>query len=375
MIPQTEVTETGSNVKFTCKVTGQYNPVVTWSKFQGSLPDSRSIEKEDTLTLLNVTTDDSGSYVCTATSIMGTNSSSVQLRVHAALKFITRPPSSVLVYDGQTLNLSCSASSDLQTNVSWMFDGTTTLPQGAAIDASDNLIVLFANFTHGGNYTCTAMNSLTVLHANVNVHVKIPETCSRVKTNIADVSGDYVIDPDGEQGEAPFTVYCDMIGKGGIGVTAVSHDSEKRTHVIGFDPAGSYQRDIHYLGSSLSQLKQLTEVSKNCQQFIKYECKASTLFKDTDGWWVSRDGENMTYWGETFQGCACGITKSCANPKMRCNCDKNDWTWREDSGYLTNKSHLPVTQLRFGDTGGIISERKVEEGYHTLGKLECYGMN
>ncbi|KAJ7393404.1 calcium ion binding [Desmophyllum pertusum] len=141
MIPQTEVTETGSNVKFTCKVTGQYNPVVTWSKFQGSLPDSRSIEKEDTLTLLNVTTDDSGSYVCTGTSIMGTNSSSVQLRVYTALKFITRPPSSVLVYAGQTLNLSCSASSDLQTNVSWMFDGTTTLPQGAAIDASDNLIV------------------------------------------------------------------------------------------------------------------------------------------------------------------------------------------------------------------------------------------
>ena len=37
---------------------------------------------------------------------------------------------------------------------------------------------------------------------------------------------------------------------------------------------------------------------------------------------------------------------------------------------ITNKSHLPVTQLRFGDTG----EQK-EDGYHTLGKLKCYGMN
>ena len=78
----------------------------------------------------------------------------------------------------------------------------------------------------------SAMNSFSSLHAHVAIHVKIPETCSRVKTNISDVSGDYVIDPDGEQGEAPFTVYCNMTDKEGIAVTAVSHDSEQRTHVV-----------------------------------------------------------------------------------------------------------------------------------------------
>ena len=52
----------------------------------------------------------------------------------------------------------------------------------------------------------------------------------------------------------------------------------------------------------------------------------------------------------------------CAIGKSNCNCDSNDQVWREDSGLLTNKTHLPVSQLRFGDTGG-----SKEEGYHTLG--------
>ena len=83
----------------------------------------------------------------------------------------------------------------------------------------------------------------------------------------------------------------------------------------------------------------------------------------------------MTYWGgANFKtgGCACGVTRSCADDQsLKCNCDKNDKNWREDSGFLTIKSHLPVKQLRFGDTGGA---HLGEEGYHTLGKLECNGV-
>ncbi|XP_078373690.1 uncharacterized protein LOC144657247 isoform X3 [Oculina patagonica] len=372
VVPDKIAIEERSDVIMMCNVTGNPTPNLTWKKSRGGLPDSRSIVNEGNLTILNVTTDDSGSYVCTATSNMGTMSASVQLRVHTALNFITRPPSSVIVYTGKTLKLTCSASSDLQPTVSWMFHGAPSLPQGAVTDASNDMVVLSANVTHSGTYTCIATNSLSSLQANVIVLVKYPETCSIVKANISDVSGDYVIDPDGVQGEAPFTVYCDMIGQGGIGVTVVSHNSENRSHVKGHEGPGSYKRDIHYIGSSLSQLKELTEVSKNCQQFIKFECRSALLSKNDHGYWLSRDGVKMTYWGGATFGnrCACGMNNSCADPTWPCNCDKNDYTWREDSGLLANKSHLPVSQLRFGDTG-----HAGEEGYHTLGKLECYGMN
>jgi len=79
----------------------------------------------------------------------------------------------------------------------------------------------------------------------------------------------------------------------------------------------------------------------------------------------------MTYWGGASPGsgkCACGMTNSCAGG-YDCNCDKDDQVWREDSGLLTDKTTLPVKQLRFGDVSG-----GGEEGYHTLGKLKCYGI-
>ena len=163
-----------------------------------------------------------------------------------------------------------------------------------------------------------------------------------------------------------------MSDKNGVGVTVVSHDSESRTHVQGCESRGCYSRDIHYTGASLSQLASLTRVSSHCEQFIKYECFGSVLLYNNNprGWWVSRDSTKMSYWGgASVSGkCACGMSNSCADPKNGCNCDKNDNVWREDSGLLTDKKHLPVKQLRFGDNGD-----SSEQGYHTLGKLKCYG--
>ena len=176
---------------------------------------------------------------------------------------------------------------------------------------------------------------------------------------------------------APFTAYCDMSDKNGVGVTVVGHDSESRKFVDGKDNPGEYSRSILYSGASLSQLASLTDVSSHCEQFIKYECYGSsfhyqgTLFH----WWVSRDSRQMKYWGGVSPGsekCACGMTNSCADPSHACNCDKNDDDWREDSGLLTDKSTLPVKELRFGDTGTRFDYD--EQGYFTLGKLKCYGI-
>ena len=185
-------------------------------------------------------------------------------------------------------------------------------------------------------------------------------------------SGNYIIDPDGAGGLSPFQVYCNMSDMNGVGVTVISHDSESRTHVKGYEAHGSYSRDIQYNGASLSQLANLIRVSAHCEQFIKYECYGSMILRQGYAWWVSRDSTKMTYWGGASRGsgkCACGMTNSCADSRYGCNCDKNDHVWREDSGLLTDKTRLPVKQLRFGDTGN-----GNEQGYYTLGKLKCYDL-
>ena len=206
-----------------------------------------------------------------------------------------------------------------------------------------------------------------------NCRHRTPRSCSEIRNYVSTVSRKYVIDPDGEGGLAPFTVYCDMNDKKGVGVTVISHDSESRTNVRGYEDRGSYKRDIHYKGASLSQLASLTTVSSHGEQFIKYDCYHSGFWFDNPyGWWVSRDSSKMTYWGGASPGSgksACGMNNSCAARK-RCNCDANDQVWREDSGFLTDKTKLPVKQLRFGDTG---DKAYKENGYHTLGKFKCYG--
>ena len=51
---------------------------------------------------------------------------------------------------------------------------------------------------------------------------------------------------------------------------------------------------------------------------------------------------------------------------QRCNCDKNDYVWRYDEGYITDKQRLPLTEVRLGDTG-----HANEFGKFTVGPLEC----
>ena len=142
-----------------------------------------------------------------------------------------------------------------------------------------------------------------------------------------------------------------MTDKNGVGVTVVGHDSETRTLVNGYGPPASYVRNVHYIGTGLTNVPQLAgllNMSANCEQFIKYECHGSALHSSgsPNGWWVSRDLIQMTYWGgaspSDFYKCACGVTNSCADSSRGCNWDKKDDTWREDSGLLTEKSHLPV---------------------------------
>ena len=163
-----------------------------------------------------------------------------------------------------------------------------------------------------------------------------------------------------------------MTSKNGIGITEISHDSETRKLVSGYEAPGSYKRNITY-DLTMKQIVAIMQRSRKCEQFIKYECKGSVLWQYncfcTYGWWVSRQGSRMNYWGGAAVNsgkCACGMNNTCAGGG-RCNCSMNDQTWREDSGYLTDKNTLPVTQLRFGDTGG-----SSESGYHTLGKLRCW---
>ena len=154
-----------------------------------------------------------------------------------------------------------------------------------------------------GSYTCVAKNYQRTIMASSTVEVLKPVYYSRIISGRSgSSSGNYIIDPDGKEGVTPFNVYCDMSDKGGVGVTVISHDSERRIHVgnipgCTFSRPGCYRKDVTYSGGSTAQLTALTRISKNCEQFIKFECIEVAFVQDSLAWWVSRDGRKMNYWG------------------------------------------------------------------------------
>ena len=294
---------------------------------------------------------------------MGSETSTAQLTIFSPLRFKVYPPQVV-------------TPAQFGSTITWTKNESSSLPRNTDVLQNGTLVLRKIKKSHEGSYTCRATNALKTIEAKVKINSPITTaSCSVIRKYVSGASGNYVIDPDGERGLAPFTAFCDMTDKSGVGVTVISHDSESRTYVhqiIGWGDRGSYSRDIRYTGASLSQLASLTRVSLHCEQFIKYECHGSVLLYNNDphGWWVSRDSQKMRYWGGASANnkCACGMTNSCANPSYGCNCDKQDLVWHEDSGLLTDKTKLPVKQLRFGDIDNN------EVGYYTLGKLKCYGI-
>lgn len=221
-----------------------------------------------------------------------------------------------------------------------------------------------------------------VCHTSLN-----PLSCQAYKlvqnTNTQQNAANIQIDVDGSGPLKPFPVTCEFLTDGRI-MTVLRHSNEQTTPVDGFQEPGSFQQDIEY-EADVDQIEALLNRSVSCHQRITYYCRNSKLFNtpvdevsfNPFGYWVSKHNQKMDYWGGSIPGsrkCECGILGQCVESTSGqphwCNCDAGLDRWVEDTGEIQEKEHLPVKQLRFGDTGNALDEK---EGRYTLGPLYCEG--
>ncbi|XP_040293573.1 contactin-associated protein 1 [Bufo bufo] len=186
-------------------------------------------------------------------------------------------------------------------------------------------------------------------------------------------SGNFTVDPDGSGPLKPFTVYCDISEERAWSI--VQNDRYYRTKVVGSNPDQPFLGEVNYWNASWGEVSSLANGSEYCEQRIEFSCYRSRLLNTPMGlpysFWMGRNNERHFYWGGSnpgIQRCACGIEKTCADPRHFCNCDADHLQWRYDKGLLTFRDHLPVTQVVVGDTN-----RSSSEAWFSVGPLRCYG--
>ena len=269
--PSSVIAEEGEKVTLVCKVSGLPIPTIKWQKPLGHLPRGRTAVIDGNMTILSVTKKDTGAYVCSVKNLLGEDSALAVMTVIDRLKFTLTPPLKVAASEFSNLMLNCKVQGALE--ITWKRTNKY-LPRTHVIFPNGTLFLKKVTTNDAGSYTCVAKNYQRTIMASSTVEVLKPVSCSSIKSgHSGSSSGNYIIDPDGKGGVTPFSVYCDMSDKGGVGVTVISHNTESRTHVANIPGCdwtpGCYSKDVTYTGVDVAQLAAPTRVSQKTRKIAR----------------------------------------------------------------------------------------------------------
>ncbi|KAM4877959.1 contactin-associated protein-like 3 isoform 2-T2 [Thomomys bottae] len=184
-------------------------------------------------------------------------------------------------------------------------------------------------------------------------------------------SGLYSIDVDGSGPLGPFLVYCNMTDAAWM---VVQHSGPDVVTVRGW-PQGRKRSATFTYAAGAGQLRAAVHMAERCEQRLALRCHATQLSDSPGGsplsWWAGKTNKTHTYWGGSLpnaEKCTCGLEGSCTDSQYHCNCDAGQNEWTSDTIVLSQKEHLPVTQIVMKDTGQPHSQAA-----YTLGPLLCQG--
>ncbi|KAM9478607.1 obscurin [Salvelinus alpinus] len=164
-------TKIGQTIKLACKVIGTPKPVVSWFQDGLALEDGPhhiiTADRAGTCCLImdGVTPEDSGQYLCYASSSVGHASTLSKIVVDAPPRFRTRLQSACLL-EGEDIKFSCSTHSTPLPRVSWFKDGRELTDQRKYHIESDarsgilTLTIVNPGETDLGQYRCELWNKL-----------------------------------------------------------------------------------------------------------------------------------------------------------------------------------------------------------------------
>ncbi|XP_076840024.1 neurofascin isoform X1 [Brachyhypopomus gauderio] len=164
----------GSRTLLHCPYFGSPHPDLRWSKGGlGSLEGGRyKVLSNGTLEITNTKLMDHGTYVCSASNIIGRDEMDVQLEVTEPTKII-RAPHNVIVIRGSLAHFDCKIQSDetLKVTVTWLKDNQTLILGRRMTKDEDSLSIADVYRRDEGLYTCRAKTEVEEISASAKLTV------------------------------------------------------------------------------------------------------------------------------------------------------------------------------------------------------------
>ncbi|XP_078383112.1 uncharacterized protein LOC144665696 [Oculina patagonica] len=151
-----------------CSANGNPKPKVSWSKISGA-GLVNTARQDNKLQIRSAGYNDSGSYVCTATNVLGKSEKEVKLFVEVPPQFIETPDRVIKVIGNTIASISCRAFGFPPPSIIWS-RGLVPLPQGRT--AVKNGTLNISNFSPQdiGPYQCKATNKLGSVSTLTTLH-------------------------------------------------------------------------------------------------------------------------------------------------------------------------------------------------------------
>ncbi|CAG9129778.1 unnamed protein product [Plutella xylostella] len=165
----------GDKIQLSCKASGEPRPIVTWTKEHQSVPYSSNVylTEDNDLVIDKARAHNSGSYTCTAASVLGAANKDFTLIVYEPPTILPPSEPTVDVLEGELVELPCIVAGIPAPRVEWRQNGGLISERRKYVD--DDFVLRFvANLTDFGDYTCVATNPHGNATITYNVYVWVP---------------------------------------------------------------------------------------------------------------------------------------------------------------------------------------------------------
>ncbi|XP_014662216.1 PREDICTED: basement membrane-specific heparan sulfate proteoglycan core protein-like [Priapulus caudatus] len=167
----------GGSHTFICNATGIPRPNIQWTRDRGQLPPQHSVVG-GVLSMSALKVEDSGRYICTASSEAGQSRSIAQLTV-AGRHYVevSVESESEIASEGGTAYFNCKGVGTPQPIITWT-KIDDTLPSNAIESGDGQLTIKDVMLDNAGMYKCTASNAAGTMFSVVSLLVNAPPRIS-----------------------------------------------------------------------------------------------------------------------------------------------------------------------------------------------------